>query len=331
MPTHRSKSAATLAICIELPPSASAPEQVQVLPPGPDIVGLDGRTWNLADPAALAAAMNGHAAIPLDWEHATELLAPAGHPSPAAAWLSEWRVQSDNSIWAKAEWTAKGESAVANREHRWLSPAFFYDKAGNITKIVSAGLTNRPNLPLTALNHRQEPPVELATLNEQLGLADGTDEATALNSLAKLRTDRDAALVKAAQPPDLKDFVPRADYDLAVNRAATAEQTLRNEHDRRVAAAAEAAVDGAVEAGKITPATRDYHLAQCRQEGGMERFAAFLEATPVVVGGETGTDVRPAHNTRNLTEDDMSICRQLGLDPDKYATALNIRQEAAAA
>jgi hypothetical protein len=66
------------ALCFEL--SADVPEWVEVLPPGPSVVGRDGRTWSY-DPTEVMANTQAHskgADLPFDYLHATELTPPPG-------------------------------------------------------------------------------------------------------------------------------------------------------------------------------------------------------------------------------------------------------------
>lgn len=56
-----------------------APDWIELLPAGPTITGADGRAWTLPDPQSLVAAFaQRHAALVVDWEHASEHRAPHG-------------------------------------------------------------------------------------------------------------------------------------------------------------------------------------------------------------------------------------------------------------
>ena len=44
-----------------------------------------------------------------------------------------------------------------------------------------------------------------------------------------------------------------------------------------------AEIEAALGAGKITPATVEYHKASCRQDGGLERFRDFVKAALLYV------------------------------------------------
>jgi len=285
------------ALNFELPQNGGpAPEWIQLLPAGSTIVGRDGRTWINETPAEIVAAFVADGKpMPLDWEHSTELKAPKGEPAPAAGWIAELELREDGSLWGRVEWTARGAVAVTSKEYRFISPVFIYDCATNlIMKLTSVGLTNRPNLHLQALNrqhHEEEAPM-LKKLLQALGLSETATEEAALNQITKLQGDLATALNRAEQP-SLDKFVPKADYDAVVAKAANTEQTLKTVQDHLAETAVNAEIDAALKAGKITPATVEYHKAQCRQEGGLDRFKAFCQAAPTVAGDTGLGDKKP--------------------------------------
>ncbi len=156
------------------------PERIDLLPAGKRIIGRDGRAWNNPNPGAVAERVNGGGIdLVLDFEHASELKAPKGEPAPAAAWLNDLRVEVDGRITAAVNrWTPKGGRAVRAGDYRYVSPAVNYDpRTMEIVGIASAGLTNKPNLPLAALNHeQQEEQTMLKKILKALGLPeDATD------------------------------------------------------------------------------------------------------------------------------------------------------------
>lgn len=134
------------------------PQWIQLLPAGPNIQGADGRAWTLKEPASLVAAFQQRLTpLVIDWEHASEHRAPQGLDAPAAGWIHQLDVR-DGQIWGRAEWTARAASQIQGKEYRYLSPVFSYRKdSREIVALTSAGLTNQPNLPLTALNRVATP------------------------------------------------------------------------------------------------------------------------------------------------------------------------------
>jgi len=302
-----------LALNFELPSDGSAPEWIELIQAGAQLIGRDGRSWVNDDPQGVVAALNARGAdLVVDFEHSTELRAPNGQQAPAAGWVGGFELRDGGAIWGRVAWTPKGQAAVANREYRYLSPVLIYEKAsGRVKSLSSIGLVNKPNLFNQALNHeqpRKEPQMDWKKLLLKLGLAEDATLEQALNALGKLQGDLATALNRA-DTPSLDKFVPRADYDSALARATNAEQTLTAQKKAELETAINSEVEAAVKAGKVTPATADYHKASCRQEGGLERFREFVKAAPVI-GDPSNLD---------------------GKDPDKGAKALNAEESALAA
>ncbi len=304
--------------------AASAPAWIQLTPAGPDVAGRDGRAWTLPNPEAVVAAFkNNGADLPVDFEHATQVKGAKGEPAPAIGWIKELEVRRNGdggAIWGRVEWNEVGQQAIASKGYRYVSPVFTFKKAaGVILKMVSAGLTNQPNLQLAALNSEgdQEEPAMNKAILEALGLPEGASEADALTAINKIKADETTARNRA-DAPDSTKFVPRADYDLALNKL----QSFEDADKTRQEDAINTAVDAAVEAGKIAPASRDYHIAACRDEGGLERFQKMVDASPEIAG-KTGLDAGDpkTKNKTTLSDEEMAACRALGMSATDFAAA----------
>lgn len=320
------ESCEVLGLNYEMPVGADAPPaELMLIPPGPRAAGRDGRAWNNRDPAGIVRFFKARALdVPVDIEHATELKAPKGEAAPAMAWVKSLEARQDGSVWGTMEWTPKGGEMVMNREYRYYSPAIIFDKNTlDIIGIKSVGLTNTPNFAVPALNCANNSqggtPMELEQLLASLGLPAGTTFAAALNHIAKLKADHATALNQAQNPP-LDLFVPRADYDQALNRATTAEGEISSIKKTNLETAINTEIDAALKAGKITPATKDYHVAQCRQEGGLDRFKAFVAAAPVIAG-DTGLDTRTIETGAALNAEEKAACVALGISEEDYRKA----------
>ena len=136
--------------------SSAPPEWVMLIPAG-EFNGRDGRgPFRLADPARVIAATEAlglTAGVPIDYDHATDFAAPKGRPAPAAGWVREL-AERDGALWGRVEWTPHGAKAITSREYRYISPVFQYSPDGAVTRLLRAGLTNNPNLYLTAISAR---------------------------------------------------------------------------------------------------------------------------------------------------------------------------------
>lgn len=304
---------------------APVPDWVQLTPPGPSIAGRDGRRWTLDAPAVALAfrdTLADGAAVPVDIEHATEVKAPRGEPAPAVGWLTEVEARGE-ALWARVDWTEEGRTALASRAYRFLSPAFLFDTAGQVLRLVSVGLTNRPNFRLPALNRSQKETAMDPEVLKALGLAPDASPAAAVVAINALRAAEQTALNRARNP-DPAQFVPRADFELATNRVSA----LEAERAERAEAEITATVDAAVAAGKIAPVSRDYHLASCRAEGGLERFRALVATTPAFGTAQPKAETKTATPGKGqLNADELAVCRQMGMSPDDFAAARAAEQE----
>ena len=302
--------------------AAAPPDRVLLLPSG-EVVGRDGRRWLNSEPDAVVRAFAELGRdMPIDIEHAGEIKAPKGEPAPAVGWITALENEG-GAVFGRVQWLPQGADLVGGRQYRYLSPVILYRPAdGVITGLAGAGLTNRPNLRLGALNHHTEGEQHMETnsyqsaLNAALGLPETCGHDKALNAVSELKARLDGAL---ADLSDLKKFVPRADYDQALERAANAEKTLADERSARLEGEIEAEIAEALKAGRITPATADYHRAACRQEGGLDRFREFVKAAPVIAP-DSGLDGRkPEDGAKALNAEERQVCALMGIDEAAFA------------
>ncbi len=312
---------AASAACRVMAPGSDGdlPSWVELLPAGP-VIGRDGRRWLNDDAQRVVDAFAGmNMALPVDVEHSTELKGPEGEPAPAVGWVEALEARN-GAVWAQIDWNDHGAELIRQRRYRYFSPVFVHDKHGRIQHVTSIGLTNQPNLHVAALN-RQHQQVNDMSLSELIAKALGLDAAAteedAVTAINRLKEEKEKALNRVATP-SLDKYVPRADFDKALNRAAQAETALAEFKQAQQEAAIEAEVEAALAAGKITPATVEYHKAQCRTEGGLERFRDFVKSAPEV-GGGTGLPAAPAAaKSDELTEDEKAICRALGQSEEEF-------------
>lgn len=296
---------------------AKAPDWVQLTPAGPRILGRDGRWWMMSDPEAVAARFDPTKEPQIDIEHSSQMQAPQGLPAPAVGWIKAIEVR-DGALWGRVEWTSVGAELVADGAYRYLSPVFTYDfTSGEIGQIVCAGLTNNPNLEMAALNSAEE---ETDTMDkavlDALGLPAAATAAEAVAAITTLKADRTVAL-NAAQTPDPEKWVPKADHQLALNRITTFEAADKTRAEKD----AETAVDAAIAEGKIAPASRDYHLATCRAEGGLDRFKGFISTQPVIAP-PSGLDKKtPGTVPGKLSDEELAVCRQMGMTAEDFTAA----------
>lgn len=316
----------------ELP--ATPPEWIQLLPAGPDIVGHDGRRWRLSNAQSLVhqfAVRNQ--SIPVDWEHASEHRAPQGLPAPAAGWIDALELRN-GAIWGRVEWTPTATNQISSREYRYLSPVFTYNQTTlEIRALKSVALTNQPNLNLTALNQfdqqQEDDAMNIAAILAALKLpadADINACVTAINSMQQALISSEARALNAEQKSmaishDLSSYVPRADYDALQVRALNAEQALTNIQAQTLETDIETAINSALTAGKIVPATADYHRGVCRSDGGLERFKEFMNAAPVIAAPSGLDHQSPTATATALNAEERTAARLLGISAKDFIAA----------
>lgn len=308
------------------------PERVTLIPAGPKVTGRDGRTWLFDDQAGQAVVGNfvaRNAELPIDWEHASQHRAPRGEEAPAAAWITRLAVE-DGALVGEVRWNERAANQIAAREYRYLSPVFDYDPAtGRIARLVSAGLTNLPNLHLQALNQEQQPMERstalAAAITVALGLApDATDDAiaTAINQIKAKADDAMARALNAEQAtPALERYVPRADYDAVLARASNAETALRDHQAQALKAEAETAIDAALKGGRIAPASVEHYRAMCSDAKGLESFRALVQTLPVIAP-ETNLGTRqPPSTATALNAEEVAVCQAAGISHEQFIAA----------
>ena len=300
--------------------TGAAPDWVQLVPAGPHIAGRDGRKWTMPDPQAVVDRFDAAKEPQVDLEHSSQLLAPNGMPAPAVGWIKALEVR-EGAIWGRVEWNAEGEAAVTSRAYRYLSPVFTFDPASReVHRIVSVGLTNSPNLEMAALNSaEQKETADMVdpTILEALGLKPTADAAAAVLAINSLKEERQTALNSAQAQPDPAKFVPITDHQMALNRIATFEADAKT----RSEAAIESAVDAAIVAGKIAPSSKDFHLAACRAEGGLDRFQSFVATAPVIAGGTDLDRKTPGEKKTALNAEEKAAALALGFTEEEFAKA----------
>lgn len=182
----------------------------------------------------------------------------------------------------------------------------------------------------------------IVTVAKTLGLEDGatadqvTEAATAATA-GMTEIAKAAGLEGAAKPgaiatavaaaraggsdPDPTRFVPRAEFERVSGRVTELETAGVEEK-------ATAAVDTAIRAGKFPPTTREHYLKHARRD--LQDFEALAAATPAML--ETGAlmdDRRPpADPDAELTKDELTVCRAMGIKPEDYKATRKAMAEA---
>ncbi|MFP1109012.1 phage protease [Vibrio cholerae] len=279
--------------------------------PAGDVIGRDGRTWKNSNPDAIVAAFDSK--LPFDIEHATEIRGPEGKDADAAGWILALE-NRNGEVWAQVEWNYIGQYKIRDKLYCYYSPAFHYDSNGVITAMSSAGLTNKPNFYVPALNRQEENEMKLSQLiAAALGLAETATEQDAVIAINSLKSEKDVALNRASNI-DLNVAVPKETYQLALNRAETAEAALKAIQESEI----DALVEDAIKAGKVAPANKEMFLGMCRAEGGIEQFKKFVETAPAIATNSKVTTTQTSVQADELDPEEIALCRKMGVTQEEY-------------
>lgn len=267
-----------------------APEWIEIIPAGPEIKGVDGRKWKLSNPQEIVKQFNANnLSMVIDYEHSTELKGKKGEPAPAAGWVKELEVREDGSVWGRVEWTNVATNSIRNKEYKYLSPVFIFDgQSLEIMKLDSVGLTNKPNLVMTALNHRNDL------------LSDSVD----------LSTD---AWQQVAKALNIESLNSANDVLQALNQ-----QQIENLNQKYVSS-----IEGLIKEGYIAPCEKDFYLAACRESGYEEAMKRldFIKSYKPAFGHlfEPSVLGKSLNQEKQLSETEKAVCREVGLDEAQYS------------
>ena len=306
------------AICFDMSRMVAA-DQSSWLPmiPANLFSGRDGRSWNNSDPDGVVASFEMK--LPFDVEHATETR--EGN-TEAVGWIVELQNRA-GEIWARVEWNAEGNELIEGKKFGFYSPAFDYSPVdGRVVAMSSAGLTNKPNLSVPALNNQEDSTVKLPLiLIQKLGLAEDATAEQAVTAINAMQAQHQVAL-NAQQDPT--KFIPAATHQLALNRAQDLETKLAAIEKDKV----DSLVDAAVAAGKVAPADKEMYLSLCRTEEGRAQFTAWCSRAPVIADSDPVKGGKPPL-TNQLSADELALCRKMNNKPEEFlATKMAMRAKA---
>jgi len=213
------------------PVATDASDWVMIFPAG-IVKGRDGRGPYVLDEMdkVVAASLRDSVELFVDRDHVADIAA-AGTAAPAAGWIKGMEPREDG-IYALIEWTAAAAAQLRDKEYRYLSPTFWHDTAGRITRIDRVSLVNDPNFEMRAIA-AQETSTETELENQMDELL---KELAALLGLEGESVSPEAVKEAVTNLVAVKDAVK--EEVAAPAEAETAEE---------IVAAVEAAVDDKVE------------------------------------------------------------------------------------
>jgi len=298
------------AICFDMSRMV-AEEQGVWLPliPAGQFSGRDGRSWNNSNPDGVVAQFDMK--LPFDVEHATETR--EGN-TEAVGWIVELQNRT-GEIWGRVEWNGAGSELLEEKKFGFYSPAFdYFSDSREVFAMLSAGLTNKPNLYVPALNHQEDHTVKLPlVLTQLLGLAEDATAEQAVTAINAMQAQQQIAL-NAQQDPT--KFVPAATHQLALNRTQELESKLAEIEKSKV----DALVDAAIAEGKVAPADKPMYVGLCSTEAGREQFTAWCSRAPVIADSSK-VKTTTEQTTGALSADELALCRKMGQKPEEFLAA----------
>lgn len=289
------------------------PKRIMLFAAGGTVQTRDGRTYRI-DVARLAARFAADAVkIPIDVNHATEILAPKGERADPVGWVTAVEVEGA-ALFATVEWIDPAGAVALLRAYPYVSPAFPAPKGEaewlkSVALVSSPALGNQPALAAAASDTETEDP-RMKTVIAALGLAEGATEAECLAAVTKLQG--------AA-----KDVVPKSVHDETVAKLAATASELDGIKVAGRKAKVDAVIEGGLTAKKIVPAQRDHYTALCATDEGLAAVEKLLEAAPVLLAG-SGLDGKPtpgAGDVVTLSAEDRAVMEQLGLSEAAWREA----------
>lgn len=213
---------------IELPLSVKAGEEleVQLSPFGnfSNVTDEGERIVQVCDRAAFERVVaNFSKELLVDFEHDAE----TGGPTTAAAWVQRVSLDDDLGLMAIFKFTDLGAEAVTQRRLRFLSPVWTLDEAMRPERLISVGLTNKPNLPVRPILNRAPGCVNVEdkgqnTMKEQLiallGLTAEASDEEVIAAVEALKQENDAYAEAALNAE--ADAVADENADRLANREA---------------------------------------------------------------------------------------------------------------
>lgn len=333
---------ATMA-ALDLPLSGGVPEWVHLLPTTRgELHTFDGRgPYHVTDAAAVIAASfsadpRNEGGLIIDENHASELSAPKGGPSPSRGRIVAMEARADG-IWGRVEWNAAGRALLADQSYRGISPVVIHDGKGNVKRIKNAALVNYPNLrDLTALN--QETPMTLMEqLIAKLGLKADATEADIIAAVdapdAPAGAAAQASLIEIAtiiglpggEGPAIVAAVKAKTTALPAEVTALQAELAQVTTDLKAMKKARsvAFIDDAIKAGRVgLVPTRDRFIAMHMSDpvGTEEIIAGLMIGT----GTSHTTNLPPKspEDATSLNAEELVVARVMGRSPTEFAVMM---------
>lgn len=289
------------------PTSGTAPLWIKLVPRG-KFDGRDGRTFDASPETLVERFKSDGIPIPVDVDHATVKKAAVGDPAPAVGWIEELEAR-DDGLWGRVSWLPEGERILAEKTHRFISPALSQDKVtGKAIWLHSASLVAAPAVAMAVLasadtTHKEPLTVFESKIAAALGLnLDATTEEIA-SKVATLtaKADGTEAIITGLQG--------------VMKTLSTEVITARNSR-------VEAKVEQAIKLGTVTPALKDFCVTIANSsETLFDEFCtkmgtpfAYLSKPAITREMEVAANGFVAEKPVTLNTEASRLAAQLGID-----------------
>lgn len=335
---------------VALAAAGAGPEWIKVTPRGP-VTTRDGRSYSF-DPEKLAARFDADKVeVPVDLDHALALKAVRGERVDAVGYAAALQAREDGT-YARVNWLDGGLAVLQAKTHRYVSPSFPHDRAGNAAWLHSISLVAAPALSMPALLHAfGYPESPMKQIAKALGLAEDADEAACLAALQVREHEASNVAVALGLKADARgpaclsaigsmrgaEVVPKtlheqtvANLSAATTRIEALEKASREEKVEQL-------LEGALKERRIMPAQRATLAALCATDEGFAQVKAHLAASPALLQASGLDDRLPnggdqlqnpatlAAKARTLQDERAKIGQPIG-----YAEAVQLVSEAKA-
>lgn len=261
-----------------------------------------------------------------------------------------------DGLYARVEWTAEGQRLIEAGEYKYYSPVITLNpETRRPLALMHAALTNTPAItklaPLLAAKYGEGGEEEILVLGSQartpapqqqeeatamlkkliakLGLPPETTEDQVLALVAERVQEAVALKVQVAVLPQIAQVLAlKADASVSEiigtikglkgnqDRLATVETELLALKQAQSLREAEAAVDAAIMAKKITPAMREIKLKQAQRD--LAEFKAEMTVAPVILATDPLKPPKGGGGKDGLDAEQLSLCATTGIKPEAF-------------
>ncbi len=291
----------------------AAPERIMLFPQGGAIRTRDGRAFAIDFARLMARFQADGLKVPLDINHATEILAPKGERADPVGFVTALE-QDGAALYGRVEWIDPASAPSLLKAYPYVSPAFPAPN-GEALWLKSVALVASPALAaqpaLAQADPSYIPEIPMKTVLAALGLAETASEAECLAAITTLKTTADPTI-----------HVPKAVHEETVAKLAAVSTELDTLRGTQRTAKVEAVIEGALQAKKILPAQRDHYAALCATDAGLAAVEQLLANAPELLGASgLGSKTPPDGDPALLSADDREVIRQLGLTEAEFRAA----------